>query len=127
MLKHEPDPTKRQAIIDAAYDIAEKTDDVQDGLLNPGTFGSPEDDTKLADWISETSTENYRKTIKEKFTAKGLSDFDSRQRPILASGTVPGWSNGMNTSGASQPSAAQPSPTLPPVAQERLSLGRPLP
>ena len=67
LLKREPDPTKRQAIIDAAYDIKEETDKDQDDLLNPITFGSIEDDEKLADWIN-----NYRSTIKAKFKAKGL-------------------------------------------------------
>ena len=72
LLMHEPDPIKRQKIIDAAIDITEETDDVMDKLINPITFGSIEDDKKLADWISETSSENYRSTIKDKFKAKGL-------------------------------------------------------
>jgi len=72
LLKREPDPTKRQEIIDAAYDIREETDKDQDDLLKAVTFGSIEDDEKLADWISETSSKNYRSTIKEKFKAKGL-------------------------------------------------------
>ena len=72
LLKREPDPVKRQKIIDAAYDIAEKTDDVMDDLLNPVDFGSIKADEALADWISETSSQNYRSTIKDKFKAKGL-------------------------------------------------------
>jgi hypothetical protein len=61
------DPAKRQQIIDAAYDIKEKIDDKQDELLNPVNFGSIEDDKKLADWVSETTSTNYRSMIKDEF------------------------------------------------------------
>jgi hypothetical protein len=67
LMKREPDPAKRQQIIDAAYDIKEKIDDKQDELLNPVNFGSIEDDKKLADWVSETTSTNYRSMIKDEF------------------------------------------------------------
>ena len=40
--------------------------------VRTGWTCSIEDDEKLADWISETSSNNYRSTIKGKFKAKGL-------------------------------------------------------
>ena len=92
LLKHEPDPTKRQAIIDAAYDIAEKTDDVQDGLLNPGTFGSPEDDTKLAGLdLGDKHQSAIARRSRKSSQRRGCRISTRGERPILASGTVPGW------------------------------------
>ena len=41
----------------------------QDELLNPVNFGSIEDDKKLADWVSETTSTNYRSMIKDEFAA----------------------------------------------------------
>lgn len=67
LLKSETDHANRQKIIDAAADFAAATDEKMDQLLNPITFGSKEDDKKLADWISESSSENYHSTIKEMF------------------------------------------------------------
>ena len=72
LLKREPDPTKRQTIIDAATAVTEATDEAMDKLLNPINFGAIEDDQKLTDWISESGSPNYRSTIKDKFKAKGL-------------------------------------------------------
>ena len=63
------DHANRQRIIDAAADFASDADARQDEILNPIKFGSVEDDKKLADWVSETSAENYHSFLKEKFEA----------------------------------------------------------
>ena len=74
LLKRETDPTRRRQIVHGAIAICDETSQLQDDVLNPITFGSAKDDAALAAWISESSSQNYRATIREKFAKPFKTD-----------------------------------------------------
>lgn len=69
LLKSEADPAKRDTLIDQGIKIAEVVNQEMDKKLNPGTFGSVEDETALKDWISDSALPNYHASIDAHFAA----------------------------------------------------------